>query len=75
MDAKVSLSSLAEDNGFPSADIANIHLIEDGQQVTGFDKLVSTARLNIVFRCPDVLRGHTKTHNYFESFGQVDLPD
>jgi len=69
--------SLEEDptSSRESGRLMEIRLVdENGQETEDFDKLPGRARFRAIFACPSTFTGRAKFQYYFESFGDVMLP-
>jgi hypothetical protein len=75
INAKISLTEDPTSDGL-SASAHDLTLIDPaGAQTKDFDKLTGPSHLRITFRCPQPLQGRVKFRYYFESFGDLALPN
>lgn len=74
-DAKIDLTEDPTSDGV-SGSVYDLTLVEDsGAENKDVDKLSGPARLRIIFRSPEMLKGRVKFRYYFEAFGNFTLPD
>jgi len=74
-DRKISLEKDPTDSG-DAGTLRQIRLVDDaGAETEELDKLTGPARYRAIFECPPTLTGRAKLQYYFETFGDLMLPE